>query len=71
MNVTDLFFIGSAALCLALAAFAEPLFRWGNRLARRLGFRKLADFREKVWPVLGPIARILLVLVAILILSLV
>jgi len=70
MNATYLFFIGSAVLCLALAAFAEPLFHWSNRLTRRLGFHKLADFREKMWPVLGPIARIVLVLAAILILLL-
>jgi hypothetical protein len=62
------FFIGSAVLCLALAAFAEPLFRWSNRLAKRLGFHKLAEFRERMWPILGPIARIVLVLTAILIL---
>ena len=68
MNAIYLFFIGSAVLCFVLAAFAEPLFHWGNRLTRRLGFHKLADFREKMWPVLGPIARSVLVLAAILIL---
>ena len=70
MSVTYVFFIGSAILCLVLAAFATPLFRWSNELTRRLGFHKLADFRERVWPVLGPIARIVLVLTAILILVL-
>lgn len=70
MGSTYVFFIGSVVLCLALAIFATPLFRWSNKLTRRLGFHKLADFRERVWPVLGPIARIVLVLAAILILVL-
>jgi len=70
MNAGYVFFIASACLCLALAAFAGPLFRWGNQITRRLGFHKLADFRERVWPMLGPIARIVLVLTAILILVL-
>jgi len=70
MNAGHVFFIASACLCLALAAFAGPLFRWSNQLTRKLGFHKLADLRERTWPVLGPIARIVLVLAAILILAL-
>jgi len=70
MNPAYIFFIASAALCLALAIFAGPIFRWGQRLTRRLGYHKMADFRERLWPFLGPIARIVLVLAAALILAL-
>ena len=62
MNVIVVFFIASATLCFLLAIFANDIFRWSNPLARRLGLNKLADFRERLWPILGPIARIALVL---------
>ena len=70
MNATALFFIASAILCFLLVAFANPIFQWSNRWARKLGLRKLADFRERLWPVLGPIARIALLLTGVLILIL-
>ena len=68
MKPVYVFFVASAALCFGLAVFADPVFRWGQRLTRRLGFDRLADFRERLWPVLGPIARIVLVLAGIVIL---
>lgn len=67
MNVIVIFFIASAILCFLLAIFANDIFRWSNPLARKLGLNKLADFRERLWPILGPIARIALVLTGILI----
>jgi len=67
MNATRVFFVASACLCIALAVFANPLFDWGNRLARRLGFNKLADFRERLRKPLLPIAQIVLVITAIII----
>jgi len=70
MNAAVIFFIASAGLCFLLAVFANRIFRWSNRLTRKLGFDKLTEFRERLWPVLGPIARIALVLTGILILVL-
>ena len=70
MNSAIIFFVASACLCFLLAAFAGHIFRWSNRLTRKLGFNKLTEFREKLWPVLGPIARIVLVLTGIMILVL-
>jgi len=70
MNPVYVYSVASAALCLALAIFAGPVFRWGQRLTRRLGYHKMADFRERLWPFLGPIARIVLVVTAALILAL-
>ncbi len=67
MIATRIFYIASACLCIVLAAFANQLFDWGNRLTRRLGFNKLADFRERWRKPLLPIAQIALVITAIII----
>ncbi len=67
MDITRIFFIASACLCVALAVFAEPLFDYTNKLTRKLGFHKLADFRERLKNPLLPIARIVLILTAIII----
>ena len=67
MNASAVFFIASASLCFLLAIFANHIFRWSNGLTRKFGLNKLADFRERLWPILGPIARIALVLTGIII----
>jgi len=68
MNATRAFFVASACLCLVLAAYAGPLFDWSNRLTRKLGFSRLADFRERLRRPLLPVARAVLVLAAVIIL---
>jgi len=65
MNTTIIFLIASAILCFVLAIFANSIRHWSNRLTRKLGLNRFTDFRERLWPVLGPIARILLVLAGI------
>jgi len=65
MDGTLIFLVGSAVLCFGLAIFADAIRHWSNRLTRRLGLHRFTDFRERLWPVLGPIARILLVLAGI------
>ncbi len=65
MIATRIFFIASICLCIALAVFANPLFDWANRVTRKLGFKRLADFRERVGRPLLPIARIALIIAAI------
>jgi uncharacterized membrane protein YbaN (DUF454 family) len=67
MDITRMFFIASAFLCLALAVFANPLFDWTNMLTRKMGLNRLADFRERHRTPLLQIAQIVLVLTAILI----
>jgi len=71
MNGTHIFFIASAVVCFALAVFGQPIFEWSNRLTRRLGFHRLADFRERLGETpLVLVARIVMFLAAILILFL-
>ena len=65
MNLTIIFFVSSALLCFVLAIFADKIHHWSNRFTREMGLIRLADFREKLWPILGPIARVLLVLTGI------
>jgi len=70
MDITLIFLIASACLCVALAVFADPLFDGSNEMTRKLGFHRLADFRNRVRKPLVPVARIVLVLTAILIIVL-
>ena len=65
MNARMALLLGSACLCVVFAVFANPLFDWTNRVTRKLGFNKLADFREGLRTPLMPIARIVLILTAI------
>ena len=67
MNTARIFFVASACLCVVLAVFAPALFDWGNQLTRRLGFERLADFRERLRKPLLPIARVALIIAAIII----
>jgi hypothetical protein len=64
------FLLGSAGLGMALAIFANRLFDWTNRLTRKLGFNRLAGFRERLRNPLLPTARLVLILTALLIIVL-
>jgi len=58
------FFVAVAVLWAVLFVFVEPLYDWGTNLLRKLGWPRLADFRDRLKPkVLAP-ARIALLLAA-------
>lgn len=71
MDARMVFLLCSACLCVLLAIFANPLFDWTNKVTRQFGFPRLADFRERLRNPLLPIARIVLILTAILIIAVV
>ena len=65
-NMPRLFFLAVAALWTVVLLFVQQLYDWGTGLLRRLGFNRLADFRDRVKPkMLAPGRVALLIMVAV------
>ena len=65
MNPIKVYFLALAIILIAIAIYSNALYDWGTACARRWGWTRIVDIRErmKYWAL--PFSRALMILIAV------